>query len=806
MSKKDIERRKKFMLELLGDPIYKPMRLREIATLLRLSKEEKRDLYDILDELCDEGKVSVDHKGRYEKVKGKWKKKKDDRYYDDRREDYGADYGVKKKDKNKDKNRDKDKEKGRDWEKDKKKEKTKDRGREKDRDKKYRRNRDRDFSDEDYGYEDEYLEGTQAEGTFIGHPKGFGFVEIEGQDEDVFIPESDTGTAMHQDKVRIIIRDGQKEGKRKEGVVVKVLERGMPEIVGTYQLNRDFGFVISDNPKFSKDIFIPRKEAAGIKNGDKVIAVITDYGSRNKNPEGKIKENLGNIRTPGTDILAIVKSFGIPSEFPEKVMKQAQRVPDHVLDADRDGRLDLRHLQTVTIDGEDAKDLDDAISLTKEGEIYHLGVHIADVSNYVQYNSALDKEALKRGTSVYLADRVVPMLPERLSNGICSLNQGEDRLALSCLMDINEKGKVVSHQIAETVINVDERMCYTDVKNILEDTDEEAKKRYEALIPMFFMMKELSGILRNSRHHRGSIDFDFPESKIILNAAGKAIDVKPYEANVATKIIEDFMLMANETVAQEYCTEEIPFVYRTHDNPDPEKVESLLTLLHNQGVKIQKAKEEITPKEIQQIIEGIEGLPNEAMISRLVLRSMKQAKYTTECSGHFGLAAKYYCHFTSPIRRYPDLQIHRIIKDNLRGRLMREGRTEHYREILDEVARQSSVCERRADEAERESDKLKKAEYMSYHLDEEFEGIISGVTGWGLYVELPNTVEGLVHVNTLRDDYYVFDQESYELCGEMTRKVYKLGDKVRVRVADADKMLKTVDFELVSDVWDTDEE
>ena len=759
MSKKDMDRRKKFILELMGDPIYQPMRLREISSLLRLSKEEKRELYDVLDELCEEGKVSVDRKGRYEKVKGKWKKKKDDRYYDDRREEYGSEYGRKKKDKNK-----------------------------KDKNKK------------------EQPEGIQAEGTFIGHPKGFGFVEIEGQAEDIFIPESDTGTAMHQDKVRIIIRDDKKEGKRQEGVVVKVLERGMPEIVGTYQLNRDFGFVISDNPKFSKDIFIPRKEAAGIKNGDKVIAVITDYGSGNKNPEGKIKENLGNIRTPGTDILAIVKSFGIPSEFPEKVMKQAQRVPDHVLDADRDGRLDLRHLQTVTIDGEDAKDLDDAISLTKEGDIYHLGVHIADVSNYVQYNSALDREALKRGTSVYLADRVVPMLPERLSNGICSLNQGEDRLALSCLMDINEKGKVVSHQIAETVINVNERMCYTDVKNILEDTDEEAKKRYEALIPMFFMMKELSGILRNSRHHRGSIDFDFPESKIILNAAGKAIDVKPYEANVATRIIEDFMLMANETVAQEYCTEEIPFVYRTHDNPDPEKVESLLTLLHNQGVKIQKAREEITPKEIQQIIESIEGLPNEAMISRLVLRSMKQAKYTTECSGHFGLAAKYYCHFTSPIRRYPDLQIHRIIKDNLRGRLMREGRTEHYAEILDEVARQSSVCERRADEAERESDKLKKAEYMSYHLGEEFEGIISGVTGWGLYVELPNTVEGLVHVNTLRDDYYVFDQESYELRGEMTKKVYKLGDKVRVRVADADKMLKTVDFELVSDIRDDEEE
>ena len=746
MSKKDMDRRKKFILELMGDPIYQPMRLREISSLLRLSKEEKRELYDVLDELCEEGKVSVDRKGRYEKVKGKWKKKKDDRYYDDRREEYGSEYGRKKKDKNK-----------------------------KDKNKK------------------EQPEGIQAEGTFIGHPKGFGFVEIEGQDEDIFIPESDTGTAMHQDKVRIIIRNDKKEGKRQEGVVVKVLERGMPEIVGTYQLNRDFGFVISDNPKFSKDIFIPRKEAAGIKNGDKVIAVITDYGSGNKNPEGKIKENLGNIRTPGTDILAIVKSFGIPSEFPEKVMKQAQRVPDHVLDADRDGRLDLRHLQTVTIDGEDAKDLDDAISLTKEGDIYHLGVHIADVSNYVQYNSALDREALKRGTSVYLADRVVPMLPERLSNGICSLNQGEDRLALSCLMDINEKGKVVSHQIAETVINVNERMCYTDVKNILEDTDEEAKKRYEALIPMFFMMKELSGILRNSRHHRGSIDFDFPESKIILNAAGKAIDVKPYEANVATKIIEDFMLMANETVAQEYCTEEIPFVYRTHDNPDPEKVESLLTLLHNQGVKIQKAKEEITPKEIQQIIESIEGLPNEAMISRLVLRSMKQAKYTTECSGHFGLAAKYYCHFTSPIRRYPDLQIHRIIKENIRGR-MNDNRREHYESILDAVAKQASETERRAEEAERETVKLKKCEYMSKHIGECFEGVISGVTEWGFFVELPNTVEGLVRVTDLTDDFYEFYEDTYELAGSATNKRYKLGQKIKVVVDSTDKIMRTIDF------------
>ena len=757
MSKnKEFDKRKKFIMELLGDPVYQPMRFREIAGLLRLSKEEKKDLYRVLDELVAEGKADLDAKGRYSKITGKKRRKNET--------GKGSPFSGRKD------SREKQKEKSRE----------KRRGREK----------------EENEQQPDYENLPAYEGTFIGHPKGFGFVEIEGEDEDIFIPEDNTGTAMHQDKVRVIITREQKEGKRREGTVIKVLERGMPEIVGTYESSRDFGFVVSDNPKFSKDVFIPRKDSQGIKNGDKVVVEITSYGSKNKNPEGKIKENLGSCKAPGTDILAIVKSFGIPSEFPEKVLRQAARVPDHVLDADRDGRLDLRHLQTVTIDGEDAKDLDDAVTLTKEGNIYHLGVHIADVSNYVQGGSALDREALKRGTSVYLADRVIPMLPERLSNGICSLNQGQDRLTLSCLMDIDEKGNMVSHKIAETVICVDERMNYTDVKNILEDTDEEAKKRYADLVPMFFLMKELSLILRGNRHHRGSIDFDFPESKIILNAAGRAIDIKPYEANVATRIIEDFMLMANETVAEECCREDMPFVYRTHENPDPEKVESLLTLLHNQGVSIRKTGQEITPKEIQTILESIEGLPNEPQISRLTLRTMKQAKYTTQCSGHFGLAAKYYCHFTSPIRRYPDLQIHRIIKDRLRGRLEREGKTEHYQEILEDVARQSSVCERRADEAERESDKLKKAEYMSYHIGEEYEGIISGVTGWGFYVELPNTVEGLVHVNTLRDDYYTFDQDAYELRGDMTGKVFALGQKVTVRVADADTMLKTVDFVL----------
>ena len=639
--------------------------------------------------------------------------------------------------------------------------------------------------------------GLVKEGMFIGNQKGFGFVELEDEEDDIFIPANAVGTAMHQDTVRVLVKEKNGGGKRQEGKIIEILERGTTEVVGTFQRERDYGFVLCDNQKYAKDIYIAAKNSKGVRDGDKVVAEIIDYGDERHKPEGRIKEDMGSINAPGTDILAIVKSFNIPSEFPPKVITQAQRVPDHVLDADRDGRTDLTHLQTVTIDGEDAKDLDDAISLSKEGDIYHLGVHIADVSNYVQGGSALDREALKRGTSVYLADRVIPMLPERLSNGICSLNQGEDRLTLSCLMDIDRSGQVVSHEILETIIRVDRRMSYTQVRCILEDGDTETKREYEEFVPMFFLMKELSALLRSKRHNRGSIDFDFPESKITLNGAGRAIDVQPYEANVATEIIEDFMLMANETVAREYCQGDYPFVYRTHETPDPERVESLLTLLRNQGVSVQKAGEEITPKEIQEILESIHGLPNETMISRLTLRTMKQAKYTTQCSGHFGLAAKYYCHFTSPIRRYPDLQIHRIIRDNIRGRLQREGKTEHYREILETVAEQSSVCERRAQEAERESDRLKKAEYMSYHLGEEYEGIISGVTAYGFYVELPNTVEGLVHVTSLRDDYYSYNEETYELSGELSKKVYHLGQKVRVRVADADALRRTVDFTVV---------
>lgn len=642
-------------------------------------------------------------------------------------------------------------------------------------------------------------QGLLAEGVFIGNARGFGFVETAEDEEDIFIPADAVNTALHQDRVQVLLKKEQKAGKRREGTVIKILERGTTEVVGTFQREGDYGFVLCDNQKISRDIYISPKNSHGIRDGEKVVAQILDYGSDRRKPEGKITESLGNIHAPGADILAVVKSYGIPSEFPVRVMNQAMRVPDHVLEADWDGREDLTGLMTVTIDGEDARDLDDAVSLVKEGDIYHLGVHIADVSNYVQGGSAIDKEALKRGTSVYLADRVIPMLPERLSNGICSLNQGVERLTLSCLMDIDENGTVVSHKITESVIRVDRRMSYEQVRCILEDGETEISREYEEFVPMFFLMKELSGILRGCRHNRGSIDFDFPESKIILNGAGRAIDVKPYETSVATEIIEDFMLLANETVAKEYCKGEYPFVYRTHENPDPEKVEELLMLLHNQGINVRKSGQEITPKEIQEILESIHDLPNETMISRLTLRTMKQAKYTTECSGHFGLAARYYCHFTSPIRRYPDLQIHRIIRDNFRGRLKREGKTEHYREILEEVARQSSVCERRAQEAERESDKMKKAEYMSYHLGEEFGGIISGVTGYGLYVELTNTVEGLVHITALKDDYYTFDQEAHELRGELTKKVYHLGQKIRVRVADADAVKRSVDFTIAGE-------
>ncbi len=630
-------------------------------------------------------------------------------------------------------------------------------------------------------------------GTFISNAKGFGFVEIEGREQDLFIPEEKVNGAFHKDRVEVKLLPGQ-SGKRQEAEVTSVLSHGITSLVGTYDNAGHFGFVIPDNGKVASDIFVPKERSKGAVTGHKVVVELTDYGDRKHSPEGKVTEILGHVNDPGVDILSIVRGFELPEEFSEKVLNQAMRVAKDVSGKDREGRKDLRDTLMVTIDGEDAKDLDDAVSLSKEGENYVLGVHIADVTNYVQENSALDHEAFERGTSVYLVDRVIPMLPHALSNGICSLNMGQDRLALSCLMTLDTKGNVISYEIAETVINVDQRMSYTDVNRVLQD-DESAIREYERFVPMFRLMKELADIVRQKRHARGSIDFDFPESKIILDKNGVPLSIEPYERNAATRIIEDFMLLANETVAQHFYWQELPFVYRTHDKPDPEKILKLSTFINNFGyyIKIKSGDNEVHPKEIQKLLGRIEGSPEEALISRLALRSMKKAQYTVDCTGHFGLACQYYCHFTSPIRRYPDLQIHRIIKEQLRGRLSEE-RISHYEAILPETAKHSSDMERRADEAERETDKLKKVQYMEQRIGQIFTGVISGITSWGIYVELPDTVEGLVHVSKIEGDFFYYREDTYEMAGRDTGKTYRLGQKVNVIVDGVDYNTKTVDF------------
>lgn len=725
--------------EVMNDKSYVPMKAKELAMLLGIPKSQRDELTQVLDYLVSEGRIGISKKGKYGKP-----------------------------------------------------------------------------------------EVFSVNGIFCGHPKGFGFVTVEGMEQDVFIPEDRTGAALHGDRVQIVVESQDRGGgRRAEGSVLKVLEHANKEVVGYYQKSKGFGFVIPDNQKISKDIFIPQGCDMGAVTGHKVVARIKEFGDANHKPEGVVTEILGHVNDPGTDILSIVRAYGLPEEFPPEVMDEVEGCPDEVAvpgmtrdeetwdgpygigdltspadwTGDLAGRLDLRGLRTVTIDGEDAKDLDDAVTLCRNGQGgYILGVHIADVSHYVKEGRPLDKEALKRGTSVYLVDRVIPMLPHKLSNGICSLNAGTDRLALSCIMELDDQGNVLDHKIAETVIHVDRRMTYTAVNAIVTDGDETVMAEYEGFVPMFMLMKEVSDILREKRKKRGAIDFDFPESKIILDAQGKPLEIKPYERNAATKIIEDFMLAANETVAEDYFWQSLPFLYRTHDNPDPEKMKQLGTFIHNFGYFIRLQQGEIHPKELQKLLDKIEGTPEEVLLSRLTLRSMKQAKYTTLCSGHFGLAARYYTHFTSPIRRYPDLQIHRIIKESLKGGLG-DKRAGHYEAILPGVAMQTSALERRAEEAERETDKLKKCEYMSRFIGQEFDGVISGVTNWGLYVELPNTVEGLVRISELRDDYYIFDEQHYELVGEMTRKTFKLGQPIRVQVASTDRLLRTVDFILPRD-WD----
>ena len=700
------EKRKKLIYDFICDEFYVPMKLKELAILLQVPKDQRKELKAIMDSLEAEGKVHVSKKGKYTKGEAK-----------------------------------------------------------------------------------------RIVGTYQAHARGFGFVAVEGEDDDIFISEDDTNGAFHGDQVEVTIKSAP-DGKRREGKVVRILSHGTTRLVGYFQKNKNFGFVVPDNQRFIKDVFVPLERSKGAVTGHKVVVELTKYGGDNKKPEGKIVEIIGHVNDPGTDIMSIVKGYDLPIEFPEKVLNQAERVAKDVSTADMAGRMDIRDWQMVTIDGEDAKDLDDAISLTKEGENYKLGVHIADVTNYVQEKSALDREAYKRGTSVYLVDRVIPMLPHILSNGICSLNEGEDRLALSCIMTINDKGNVVDYKIAETVICVDRRMTYTSVKKILEEQDEEESKKYEEFVPMFQMMEKVAGILREKRKKRGSIDFDFPETKMVLDEQEKPIELKPYDRNVATKIIEDFMLLANETVAEHYFWQEIPFVYRTHEQPDEEKIQKLAIFINNFGHSMHIANNAVRPKEIQKLLAKVEGTNEEALISRLALRSMKQAKYTPENTGHFGLATTYYCHFTSPIRRYPDLQIHRIIKEDLRGR-MNDNRREHYEKILPEVTKQCSERERLAEEAERETIKLKKVEYMEEHIGEVFEGVISSITKWGIYVELPNTIEGLVHVTNMHDDHYDYIEERFEMVGEHTRKVYKLGQTVYIVATGTDRLQRTIDFEFV---------
>lgn len=636
-------------------------------------------------------------------------------------------------------------------------------------------------------------------GTFIHNSRGFGFVEIEGRGQDLFIPEEEINGAFHKDMVQVELLK-EKRGKRQEAKVTAILSHGITRIVGTYDHAGNFGFVIPDDEKIGTDIFVPKERSKGAVTGHKVVVELVSYGDERHKPEGKVVEILGHANDPGVDILSIVKGFGLPEEFPERVLNQAARVAKEVSEKDREGRKDLRSLLMVTIDGEDAKDLDDAVSLYKEGGNYHLGVHIADVTNYVQENSALDHEAWERGTSIYLVDRVIPMLPHALSNGICSLNMKEDRLALSCLMTLDSKGDVIDHEIVETVINVDRRMSYTEVNKILEK-DQEMARRYKDFVPMFLQMKELADIVREKRKKRGSIDFEFPESKIALDEKGTPLSIEPYERNAATKIIEDFMLLANETVAQHFYWLDVPFVYRTHDYPDPEKILKLGTFINNFGyhIKVKSGDNEIHPKEIQKLLGKIEGSSQEALISRLTLRSMKKAGYTVECTGHFGLACSYYCHFTSPIRRYPDLQIHRIIKEQLRGRL-NESRIAHYEEILPQTAKHSSDMERRADEAERETDKLKKVQYMKNKIGQIYEGVVSGITAWGIYVELANTVEGMIHVSKLTGDYYYCNEETYEMIGRDTGNCFKLGQKIRIMVDGVDHMQKSIDFVLAPEL------
>jgi len=629
-------------------------------------------------------------------------------------------------------------------------------------------------------------------GTFTSNARGFGFVTVEDSEgKDIFIPADYINGAMNKDIVlaKVHFMD---YGKKPEGEIIKIIKKSKVFVVGTFEKREGFGFVRPDDEKIPHDIFITKANSKNAVTGHKVGVTIIKRADKNYKPEGKVVEILGHKNDPGVDILSIIKQLEIPIEFPEEIYDEIENIKDTVDESETANRTDLRNIQTVTIDGEDAKDLDDAISLeVLENGNYKLGVHIADVTHYVKENSPLDTEALNRGTSVYLVDRVIPMLPHKLSNGICSLNPNVDRLALSCIMEINKNGDIVAHEILETIININKRMSYTAVSSVLEDEASPHLEDYEKFMPMLQDMATLSKILKAKRLKRGSLEFDFPESKVILDSEGKTIDVKIYERNFATNIIEEFMLVSNETVAEVFFWLEIPFVFRTHEEPDSEKITKLNNFISRFGYFLKGSSNHT--KSLQSLLSKLKGTKEETVINRIILRSLKQARYTPENDGHFGLAAKYYCHFTSPIRRYPDLQIHRIIKEHVNGK-MNAQRIEHYKNIINEVCNSSSSKERLAENAERETSNYKKVEYMSDKVGEVFEAVISGVTGWGIYVELPNTIEGLVSVSSMRDDYYVFDEERFVLVGERFGRVYALGDKVTVELVRANIDARKLDF------------
>lgn len=639
-------------------------------------------------------------------------------------------------------------------------------------------------------------------GKLSVHQKGFGFLIPDDEEhQDVFIPSSFINGALHGDRVMVQITKEDIGKKKCEGEVVKIIDRANKTVIGVFESSRNFGFVVPEDKRIQNDIFIPKAKTNGAEDGDVVIVEIIEWAGKRRNPEGKVIDILGKKGDKGIDILTIIKKHGLPEEFPPKVQKYAEGIEEEIPKSEYKRRVDLRDVRMVTIDGEDAKDLDDAVSIERlENGNYKLGVHIADVSNYVKELNPLDKEALKRGTSVYLIDRVIPMLPRELSNGICSLNPKVDRLTLSCIMTIDKKGKVLDHEIVESIIRTDERMTYTDVTKILKDHDEELINRYDYLYDDFKAMEELCNILRAKRLGRGAIDFNFEESKIILNENGKPIDIKPYDREIANRMIEEFMLVCNETVAEHMYWANVPFVYRIHEDPDEDKLQHFSDFIYNMGYSL-KSSREVHPKALQAILEKVQGKKEETVVSTLLLRSMMQAKYSPECVGHFGLAAKYYCHFTSPIRRYPDLMIHRIIKEFINGKIDPK-RSERLSGIVDYASKQSSDMERRAQDAEREVDDLKKAEYMSERIGEQYHGIISSVTNFGFFVELPNTIEGLVHITELDDDYYVYDERHLSLIGELTKKIYRLGDEVKIKVDRVNIDTHDIYFKLVENEKD----